>query len=106
MIEPDETPSETAIREALEETGYRITAPELIGSFFPSPGGSSERIFLHFAEVRDADRVGPGGGGEGEDVRVVLLPAAELFERLDSGLIDDAKLIIAANWLRGHLQAA
>lgn len=105
MIEPHETPAETAIREAFEETGYRIAAPQLIGRFFPSPGGSSERIFLHFSEVRDADRVGRGGGEDGEDLRVVRLPAPELFERLNSGLIEDAKLVIAAGWLANRLQS-
>src|ERR1700694_2812311 len=57
MIRPGETPDETVIRETLEETGYRIKDPELIATFFSSPGGSSERIFLYYAVVGDADRI-------------------------------------------------
>src|SRR5262245_33790773 len=51
MIKLDETPEQAVIREALEETGYQIKNPELIATFFSSPGGSSERIFLYYAVV-------------------------------------------------------
>jgi nudix-type nucleoside diphosphatase (YffH/AdpP family) len=39
-IEPNETPQAAAIRETAEETGYKIHAPNLIGKFFSSPGGT------------------------------------------------------------------
>jgi nudix-type nucleoside diphosphatase (YffH/AdpP family) len=100
MIDDGETPEAAAIRETLEETGYRIHAPELIGRFFVSPGGTSERVFLYFAEVGHADRVGKGGGIEDEDIKVLEMPVEEIFERLARGLIEDAKLAIAAFWLR------
>ncbi len=103
MIDERETPEDAVIRETLEETGYRIKKPELICRFFSSPGGSSERIFLYFAEVSEADRVGPGGGFDGEDVRVVQWSAHELFEQLERKQIEDPKLVIAAYWLRDHL---
>ena len=45
MIDTGEAPEAAAIRETLEETGYRIREPELIGRFFVSPGGTSERVF-------------------------------------------------------------
>ena len=60
-LEVGESLPAAAIRETLEETGYRIHTPELIGRFFVSPGGTSERVFLYFAEVGDADRVSEGG---------------------------------------------
>lgn len=106
IIDANETPEAAVIRETLEETGYRIRRPRLIGRYFPSAGGSSERVFLYFAEVGDADRAGPGGGIDGEDIKVVLLPLAELFDRLAGGLIEDAKLAIAAYWLKDRLQPA
>jgi hypothetical protein len=55
---------------------YRISKPELICKFFSSPGGTSERIFLYFSEVSEVDRVGEGGGVQGEDVRVVTASSA------------------------------
>jgi nudix-type nucleoside diphosphatase (YffH/AdpP family) len=104
MIDQDETPEQTVIREAMEETGYRISAPRPIGTFFASPGGTSERVFLYFAEVVAADRTGPGGGIPGEeDIALIRLSIDELFCRLESNQIEDAKLAIAAYWLKDHL---
>ena len=104
MIDAGETPQAAAIREANEETGYRARDLELIGKFFSSPGGSSERTFLYFAEVRDTDLTGNGGGIDGEDIKIVYLPIKELFDRLAQGIIDDAKLCLAAYWLKSRLQ--
>jgi nudix-type nucleoside diphosphatase (YffH/AdpP family) len=107
MIDEGETPEKAIIRETLEETGYRIANPKLISKFFSSPGGTSERIFLYFAEVRDSDKVGAGGGlpKEGEDVTVVQMPIRELFDQLDKGVIEDPKLAIGAYWLKAHLNS-
>jgi nudix-type nucleoside diphosphatase (YffH/AdpP family) len=105
MIGPGETPKAAAIREAREETGYQPRQVELIGKFFSSPGGMSERIFLYFAEVGDADRSGEGGGVDNEDVSVIHMAIDELFDRLARGKIDDAKLCLAAYWLKARLKA-
>ncbi len=102
MIDTGEAPEAAAIRETLEETGYRIREPELIGRFFVSPGGTSERVFLYFAEVGDADRVGMGGGIDDEDIKVLEIGLEELFEQLARGLIEDAKLAIGAYWLQNR----
>jgi len=102
MIDPSETAEQAAVRETLEETGYRIADVVSIGKFFSSPGGASERIFLYFAKVSDAARSGKGGGVGDEDVSIVRLSVEELFARLAQGLIEDAKLAIAAYWLRAH----
>jgi nudix-type nucleoside diphosphatase (YffH/AdpP family) len=102
MIDTGEAPEAAAIRETLEETGYRIREPELIGRFFVSPGGTSERVFLYFAEVGDADRVGMGGGIDDEDIQVLEIGLEELFEQLARGLIEDRKLAIGAYWLQNR----
>ena len=106
MIDRGETPEVAAAREAFEETGYRVRALEPVGRFFASPGGTSERIFLFFAQVADADRVGPGGGLGDEGVHVVEMPLEDLYARLGQGLLEDPKLIIAAYWLRDRLRGA
>ncbi len=103
MIDDNETPEHAAIRETEEETGYRISNPKLISKFFSSPGGTSERIFLYFAEVRDRDRVSQGGGLEDEDVAVLDLPLPGLLDQLEQGAIEDPKLIIGACYLKGRL---
>ena len=103
MVDDGETPEATAVRETLEETGYRIGTPELIGRFLVSPGGTSERVFLYFAEVGDRDRVGKGGGIDDEDIQVLHFGLADLFQHLARGLIEDPKLAISAYWLQGRL---
>jgi ADP-ribose pyrophosphatase len=104
MIDRGETPEVAAAREVFEETGYRVHALESVGRFFTSAGGTSERIFLYFVQVADADRVGNGGGLGDEDVHVVEMPVEDLFARLGQGLFEDPKLMIAAYWLRDRLR--
>jgi nudix-type nucleoside diphosphatase (YffH/AdpP family) len=104
MVDAGETPEAAAIRETLEETGYRIGTPELIGRFFVSPGGTSERVFLYFAEVGDDDRVAKGGGIKDEDIKVLAIGLDDLFGQLAQGQIEDAKLAIGAYWLHSRLR--
>jgi ADP-ribose pyrophosphatase len=103
MVGPHETAEDAVIRETMEETGYEISAPELICKFLSSPGGTSERIFLYFAEVSEAARPDKGGGLGDEDVRVLEMNVNELFDRLARGQIDDPKLAIAAYWLKDNM---
>lgn len=106
MIDPGETPEQAIIRETKEETGYRISNPQLISKFFSSPGGTSERIFLYFAKVHATDKTSEGGGLDDEDISVLEIPVRDLVQRLDEGLIDDPKLAIGAYWLKDYLKAA
>jgi nudix-type nucleoside diphosphatase (YffH/AdpP family) len=106
MIDDKETPEAAVIRETMEETGYQIGNPKLISQFFSSPGGTSERIFLYFAEVRDCDLVAKGGGIDDEDVKVVHMSLDGLFDRLANGALEDPKLLIAAYWLHDQVKAS
>jgi len=104
-IDANETPEAAAIRETFEETGYQIREPRLISKFFTSPGGVSERVFLYFAEVTDANRIGNGGGIDDEDIKIVQPTIDELFDRLAQGSIEDPKLLIGAYWLQNRLKS-
>lgn len=105
MIRPDETPRATIIREIAEETGYQINDLSEIATFFVSPGGTSERIFLYYAAVRRAQKVSIGGGmkRDGENILTIQMPVAEFFAKLRNREFEDAKLIIAGYWLRERL---
>jgi len=104
----DEDPEETAVREALEETGVRLRRLEPVGSPFSSPGLSSERIDLFLAEYAAADRVAAGGGraSEHEMIDVQEAPLAQLWAWAEARRIEDLKtltLILALRVRRPEL---
>jgi len=57
-----------ATRELEEETGYRAGRLEVLGEFYSSPGMVSECFTL--LRARDLEKVGDGGGTEGENIIV------------------------------------
>ena len=101
MIDRGEQPEASIRREIEEELGYRADHIEHIATFYVSPGGSSERIWLYYAEVGEAGHVSAGGGlaGEHEDIRVVSISPEEARTALKDGRIADAKTIIGLQWL-------
>jgi len=105
MIDGDEAPEDAARREVEEETGFAVSHLEHIATFYVSPGGSSERIGLYYAEVVASDRVGAGGGlaAENEDILDVELTVSEAVREVQNGNIVDAKTIMGILWLRNRL---
>ena len=93
-----------AIREVREETGL-LPAGALIPiqRYLPSPGVSDERVMLYCARV-DATAAGGLHGlpDEGEDIRVVVKPFAEIETLLDGGMIENGHSLIAFYWLLRH----
>jgi ADP-ribose pyrophosphatase len=88
-----------------EETGLNIDRFEHITTFYPSPGGSSERIHLFYSEVSgDKAKYQETSGliGEGEDIKAVEITLTDALERIKSGEIVDAKTIIGIYWLENH----
>jgi nudix-type nucleoside diphosphatase (YffH/AdpP family) len=107
MLDPDEPKEDAVRREVMEEVGYALHDVEYIATYYPSPGGSSERIFLFYGAVASSDAVAGAGGGvaaENEDVRVIRLDESEFFDRLHAGAFLDAKTIIAGMWLERRLR--
>jgi ADP-ribose pyrophosphatase len=89
-----------AQRELREETGFEAGSFEelLIGPV--SPGMVSEIINVYLA--RDLRRVGPGGGDEGEDITVHVVPLTEadawLAARRADGVMVDHKVYAGLFW--------
>ena len=100
-IDGGEDPKEAAIREVKEEIGYDIKEDKifLMSEFFPSPGYSSEVIYLYAATVKNEDKTSNGGGveGEHENIEIIHTPAHEFFKMITSGEIIDGKTIVGAN---------
>lgn len=100
LIDKDEQPEEVARREAVEEAGLTLGALWPVCAYYPSPGGSDERVHLF---VGRCDSVGAGGihglEEEGEDIRVHVLPFEDALARVRDGRIDNAASIMALQWL-------
>ncbi len=101
LIDPGESPQDCAIRESIEETGYRPGKVEYRTSFFASVGISNELIHLYAAQVTGKDKIGKGGGiaHEHEDIEVIELPYQKALEQIVRGSIKDAKTILGIQWL-------
>ncbi|NLD00579.1 MAG: ADP-ribose diphosphatase, partial [Gammaproteobacteria bacterium] len=69
-------------------------------TYYPSPGGSDERVYLY---VGRCSTTGVGGvfgvAEEGEDIRVHVWPLAAALQAVQDGRIDNAASIIALQWL-------
>jgi ADP-ribose pyrophosphatase len=100
LIDKDEVPEEVARREALEEANLPLTSLWPITQYYPSPGGSDERVHLFIGRC---DSAGAGGvyglAEEGEDIRVHVWPLEDALAALKEGRIDNAASIIALQWL-------
>lgn len=97
-LEKGEDPTNCIQREVIEELGYKIESPQLINTFYTSPGGSTEFMHLFYAEVSEDDKKEIGGGveQEDEDIQMVRIPISEIQGRLNE--FKDAKTILAIQW--------
>jgi nudix-type nucleoside diphosphatase (YffH/AdpP family) len=100
-VPPHETPEAALRREVREEIGYDIDRLHPIATFYPSPGGSSERVMLFCGEVTDSGKVAAGGGlaEAGENIRTIELSLQTLEDDLMHARFCDAKTLIAVMWL-------
>ena len=100
LIDKDEQPEEVAHREAEEEADLQLTALWPITQYYPSPGGSDERVHLYLGRC-DSEGVGGvhGLAEEGEDIRVHVWPLEDALRAVRDGRIDNAASIIALQWL-------
>jgi len=96
IIDPGETPEAAARREAEEEIGVTVGELRSIGSVVPSAGTLTERMHLFVAELLGTEPRGNGGGNahEGENIEVVEVQLAELYDMARRGTIEDAKTLV------------
>ncbi len=98
----DEMPEQVARREALEEANCELLELLHIGDFFVSPGLSSELIHLYCARVDSSQAGGIHGlAHEGEEVKVVVMPAQQVIDEL-FGRINSTSAIIATQWFAAN----
>lgn len=93
-LEKNEDTKECAFRELEEETNHRAQDMKFIMKVLPSPGYTSEWLYLYeaidFEEVSDALE-----GDEDEMIDIVLMDLEEAYQKVLDGSIVDAKTVIA-----------
>lgn len=101
LCDHDESLSMTAKREAQEEADCEIQSLFPILSFYPTPGGFTEKTHIYCGTV-DSNKVGKlcGNPDEHEDISVKVIAAASVLNDLKSGkLVTSASSVIALMWL-------
>jgi len=103
MLEQGELPEEVAIRELQEEANLEPFAMEYICDYLSSPGGCDEKLHL-FCGLCNLENAGGiyGLPEEGEDIRVHVFAADEVFAELYSGKFNNAAALICLQWLQMH----
>lgn len=95
LVEPGEDPAAAALRECLEETGYRAREALSLGDVNPNPALFSNRLYSYFAI--DVEPEGVVQNTLTELTEPVLVPVADLERMLLAGEIDHA-LVAATLW--------
>lgn len=99
VMDRGESPVEAALRELREETGYLAGHAEHVGTLTLNPSWQTTRV--HVVVVRDARLRAEPEPDEAEDLRVRLVPAAEVERRVAAGEIDACVAVSAlalARW--------
>lgn len=98
----EDDPEACARREAEEEVGLRLAGLDRVGTVWPCPGVSTERVHLYLAAFAAGDRVSAGGGlaHEDEEIEVVEIGLDALWSMLERGEILDLKTLALVQALR------
>lgn len=91
LLEIGESPKDCAIRELKEETGYSAGKVDYSTEFFSSPGFTTEKIYIFFAEDLEE---GEQNLDDGEYVEIEKMPIEKAIKMVQVGEIMDSKSII------------
>lgn len=91
-----DAPEKCAIKEAEEESGYKVTRIKKVMETYMSPGAVTEILHLFIAEYTDEMKVSEGGGldNEHENIEVLEMPFSQAINMISNNKIMDAKTIL------------
>jgi len=89
-MDPGESVRQAAVRELIEETGYRAKRLRVFLDMFPTPGFLEERMYILLAEGL---KLGEAEPEEDEKIVVRAFTRAELEKMIQQGVLHDAKSI-------------
>lgn len=97
LIDENETPEEAAVRELKEETGYEGKVISVSPTVAADPGMTSANMKLVMVEIhlKERDPEPEQHLDEGENIQRVVIPLAELYDRLNEFASKDRYCIAA-----------
>lgn len=97
-----DSPEECARKEALEETGYKISELKKAFAVYISPGAVTELVHCFVAPYSSEMRVNEGGGHdhEQENIEVLEIPVDEAYGMIETGEIKDAKTVLLLQYVK------
>ena len=97
-LEEGEDPQECMKREIIEEIGYKVDNMEYVGSYYVSPGGTSEKVHLFISKV--SHQVSSGGGLESENEEIDIVEMSE--KEMKEYRFRDMKTLFLVSHLKIH----
>ena len=100
----EDDPISCIIKEAEEETGYKISDPVKVLEVYSSPGAVTEIIHYFISEYDKSMKISEGGGKEEEteEIEVLEIDFNKALKMIDNGIIKDAKTILLLQYARLH----
>ena len=101
MVDPGEDPGAAAVRECMEESGFRAGSVESLGVLSPNPAIFPNKLHTYLAT--GCERAGDITNTSTEHTEVELVPLSDLPTLLQKGVIDHA-LVVATLWRMLYLR--
>ena len=103
LLDKDD-PEDCIKKEAIEETGYKVSKVTKIFESYMSPGSVTEIIHFFTAEYSADMKVSKGGGleDEQEEIEILEYNIDDALEMIQTGKINDGKTIMLLQHLRLH----
>ncbi|MDO5754907.1 MAG: NUDIX hydrolase [Tissierellia bacterium] len=97
LVESNEQPRETALREMQEEIGYGSNHLEYLFDAYSSPGFTNEKTSFFFTnDIYE----GKKEGDDDEFLEIVKMPFERVIEMIDTGEITDSKTIMGVLYVK------
>lgn len=97
-------PETCVIKEAEEESGFRVSKVKKVFESYMSPGAVTEVLHFYIAAYDQGNKVSSGGGlaEEQEDITVLEIDFEKALTMITTGEIKDAKTIMLLQYLKIH----
>lgn len=101
MLDKDH-PEACIIKEAEEETGFKISNPKKVFELFSTPGAVTEKIYYFVAKYSDEMKISDGGGleEEQEEIEVLEINFETALAMVPNGEINDAKTVVLLQYAK------